>query len=106
MKKNSSNFPFSSAAFSDLSIKNAHCWHTEEVFSKFQFGAGKYDNKDFSNMSNMTTTRDYITAVAISSIRLSNEDLIKLSKNNSFAVEARNWQKLSPMVKIRTPSGV
>ena len=57
-------------------------------------------------MSNMTTTRDYITAVAISSIRLSNEDLIKLSKNNSFAVEARNWQKLSPMVKIRTPSGV
>ena len=99
MKKITCNFLFSSAAFSDLSIKNAHCWHTEEVFSKFQFGAGKYDNKDFSNMSNMTTTRDYITAVAISSMRLTNEELIKLSKNNSLAVEAKNWQRLSPMKK-------
>ena len=99
IEKNLLEIFLSSAAFSDLSIKNAHCWHTEEVFSKFQFGAGKYDNKDFSNMSNMTTTRDYITAVAISSMRLTNEELIKLSKNNSLAVEAKNWQRLSPMKK-------
>ena len=55
-------------------------------------------------MSNMTTTRDYITAVAISSLRLSNEELIKLSKNNSLAGEAKNWQKLAPMVKNGTLS--
>ena len=56
-------------------------------------------------MSNMTTTRDYITAVAISSMRLTNEELIKLSKNNSLAVEAQNWQRLTPMMKNQTPSG-
>ena len=56
-------------------------------------------------MSNMTTTRDYITAVAISSIRLSDEELIKLSKKNSLAAEAKNWHKLTPIVNNGTQSG-
>ena len=81
---------------SDLSIKSAHCWHTDKLFSKFQFGVGFYDNQDFSNLSSMSNTRDYITAVAISSIRLSNEELIQLAKNHSLAGEARNWQRLTP----------
>ena len=44
----------------------------------------------------MSNTRDYITAVAISSIRLSDEELIQLAKNHSLAGEARNWQRLTP----------
>ena len=85
---------------SDLSIKNAHCWHTEKTFSKFKFGTGKYDSQDFSNMSDMATTRDYITAVAISSIRLSNEELKNISTSDSLAAEPKNWQKLKPPVLI------
>ena len=81
---------------SDLSIKSAHCWHTDKLFSKFQFGAGIYDNQDFSNLSSMSNTRDYITCVAISSIRLSDEELKQLAKNHSLAGEARNWQRLTP----------
>ena len=85
---------------SDLSIKNAHCWHTEETFSKFKFGTGKYDSQDFSNISDMATTKDYITAVAISSIRLSNEELKNISRSDSLAGEHKNWQKLNPPVLI------
>lgn len=87
--------------FSELSIKHAHCYHTEEMFSKFKFGAGAYDSQDFSNMSNMDTTRDYVTAIAVSSLRLSNAEMANLARNYSkMAREPRSWQRLKPVVVL------
>ena len=83
-------------------MKNAHCWHTSEVFSKFDFGAGAYDSKDFSNMSEIATTRDYVTAIAVSSVRLSNTEMRNLARNDSVAREPRNWQRLKPFSKVET----
>ena len=87
---------------SDLSVKNAHCWHTSEVFSKFDFGAGAYDSQDFSNTSEMATTRDYVTAIAISSMRLGNTELANFARNDSAAKEPRSWQRLKPLAKMET----
>ena len=80
-------------------MKNAHCWHTGEIFSKFDFGAGAYDDQDFSNMSEMATTRDYVTAIAVSSVRLSVAEMADLARNDSASREPRNWQRLQPVTK-------
>lgn len=48
----------SDTKITDMTIKHAHCWHTEQMFSKFQFGAGNYDKEDFTQKGNMDTTTD------------------------------------------------
>jgi hypothetical protein len=83
-------------AISDLTIKHAHCWHTDTIFSKFHFGLGRYDDMDFTSRSNMSTTTDYITSLAISSIRLSDGEVAQLAANSTFASDSKNWQRLKP----------
>ena len=46
--------------------QNVHCWHTEKMFSKFQFGQGNYDEVDFTNRTAMSTVRDYVALTAVS----------------------------------------
>jgi hypothetical protein len=78
------------------SIKHVHCWHTDKMFSKFMFGMGKYDGMDFTPQANMTTIRDYITVVAISSLRVGPVGLGKLASDENFASSMENWRRLKP----------
>ena len=73
-----------------------HCWHTEDMFSKFQFGYGKYDGMDFTDRASMSSVRDYVALTAVSSIRLSDEDLRKLASNDSYASLKENWMRPKP----------
>ena len=73
-----------------------HCWHTEEMFSKFQFGYGKYDEVDFTNREDMSTVRDYVALTAVSSIRLSDEELAKLASDDTYAKSRQNWIRPKP----------
>ncbi len=80
-----------------------HCWHTEKLFSKFAFGAGKYDKMDlterygningcdamkvynflYSIRGEMSTVVDYITVIAVSSHRLSDGDFGRYVRYNA-----------------------
>ncbi len=80
----------------DLTIKHAHCWHTDNLFSKFHFGLGNYDKKDFSSRGKMSTVVDYVTVLAVSSIRLSDEELARLATDAAYARDDLNWKRLKP----------
>ncbi|MFB4168642.1 hypothetical protein [Virgibacillus sp. JSM 102003] len=43
-----------------------HCWHTDNMFSKFQFTAGKYDNLSTDHLD-VTIIRDYCLYIALKS---------------------------------------
>jgi hypothetical protein len=43
-----------------------HCWHTNNMFSKFQFTAGNYDNLN-KNHLNINTIKDYCLFIALKS---------------------------------------
>ena len=73
-----------------------HCWHTDDMFSKFQFSYGKYDKVDFTNRSEMSTVRDYVALTAVSSIRLSDEELARLASDDDYAKSRRNWMRPKP----------
>jgi hypothetical protein len=77
-------------------IKHVHCWHTEEMFSKFQFGQGKYDKTDFTPQADMATIRDYIAVVAVSSVRIGPVMLGKLATDDDYASKIENWRRLKP----------
>ena len=76
--------------------QHVHCWHTEEMFSKFQFGYGKYDEVDFTNREEMSTVRDYVALTAVSSIRLSDEELARLASDDAYAKSRQNWMRPKP----------
>ena len=76
--------------------QHVHCWHTEEMFSKFQFGNGKYDEVDFTNREEMSTVRDYVALTAVSSIRLSDEELARLASDDAYAKSRQNWMRPKP----------
>jgi hypothetical protein len=78
------------------SIKPALCWHIPGMFNKFDFEKGMYDSKDFTNMINMTSVRDYVTVVAISSFRSGTTVLAKLATNNNYSLTMENWMRLKP----------
>jgi hypothetical protein len=78
------------------SIKHVHCWHTDDMFSKFMFGMGKYDGMNFKPQANMTTVRDYIAVVAISSLRVGPVGLGKLASDVNFASRMENWIRVKP----------
>ena len=73
-----------------------HCWHTDDMFSKFQFGYGKYDEVDFTNREEMSTVRDYVALTAVSSIRLSDEELARLASDDAYAKSRQNWMRPKP----------
>jgi hypothetical protein len=81
---------------SDLTIKHVHRWHTDDMFSKFMFGAGKYDAVDFTPQAAMTTIRDYVAVVAMSILRVGPARLAKLAANDSYASKVENWMRLKP----------
>jgi hypothetical protein len=43
-----------------------HCWHTDQVFSKFRFAAGAYDHMPIHTL-NTNTVRDYCMYIAVKS---------------------------------------
>ena len=73
-----------------------HCWHTDDLFSKFQFGYGKYDEVDFTDKVDMFTVRDYVTLTAVSSIRLRDEELSRLATDDAYASSTKNWMRPKP----------
>lgn len=73
-------------------IKHLHCWHTDDVFSKFKFHSGGYDKLDISEMVGLNSSRDYATVFALSSARLKVDDFKKLTSDPS-AVKAKMWVK-------------
>ena len=81
------------AKTSDRSIKHVHCWHTDDMFSKFQFGLGKYDDMDFTDREEMATVQDYVSLTAMSSIRLSDEELSRLALDDTYAKSRQNWMR-------------
>ena len=81
------------AKTSDRSIKHVHCWHTDDMFSKFQFGLGKYDDMDFTDREEMATVQDYVALTAMSSIRLSDEELSRLALDDTYAKSRQNWMR-------------
>ena len=66
------------------------------MFSKFQFGFGKYDEVDFTNREDMSTVRDYVALTAVSSIRLSDKELAKLASDDTYAKSRNNWIRPKP----------
>ncbi|KAF4659335.1 hypothetical protein FOL47_007619 [Perkinsus chesapeaki] len=75
-------------------IKHVHCWHTREMFSKFKFHEGEYDQLDLTPYANMSTTRDYVITVAVSSIRLSNDELARLATDMTLLRKRESWLRL------------
>ena len=63
------------------------------MFSKFQFGFGKYDEVDFTNREDMSTVRDYVALIAVSSIRLSDKELSMLATDDTYAKSRHNWMR-------------
>lgn len=49
-----------------LNHSHIHCWHTDNIFSKFQFAAGKYDHLSMSDLD-ITKIKDYCLYIALKS---------------------------------------
>ena len=77
------------------SIKHVHCWHTEEMFSKFAFTRGDYSKIDLTEYENMNSTRNYVTTVAISSDRLTAVEMKNYISNQTLMKENKWIRQLS-----------
>ena len=77
------------------SILHLHCWHTEQLFSKFRFAMGQYKNLDLSPYLDLNSTSSYATAIAVSSDRLSLNQLAHLI-NDPSKVGDKSWIKIHP----------
>ncbi|KAF4725543.1 hypothetical protein FOZ62_024232 [Perkinsus olseni] len=75
-------------------IKHVHCWHTRELFSKFEFHEGAYDQLDLTPFLDMSTTRDYVVTLAVSSVRLSDSELANLSSSTDLLRNRSSWLRL------------
>lgn len=58
---------FSTSTESVQDYPHVHCWHTNELFSKFEWEKGSYANTDFNTLD-LNIIRDYCLAMALSSI--------------------------------------
>ena len=74
----------------DSSIKHIHCWHTDDLFSKFAFDAGKYKDMNLTDYMNMNSSLSYATTIAISSDRLTLEEL-KVYISDPLAIKENAW---------------
>lgn len=86
----------SNDALSD-SIKHIHCWHTDEMFSKFAFESGKYSKTDLTEYMSMDTPRNYASTIAISSDRLSPEE-IKFCISDQKMMKEKKWIRKLPTI--------
>ena len=76
-------------------IKHIHCWQTDSMFSKFEFEIGNYSQIDLSGYMNMSTHRNYVSTIAISSDRLSAEE-IKIYIADQSLIEKKMWIRKLP----------
>ena len=78
-----------------LDIKHLHSWHTSDFFSKFKFQAGEYTHLDLSPYVDMNTCQAYAGMIAISSDRLT-VDEIRNYINNPESLRSGDWVRASP----------
>ena len=77
-------------------IRHIHAWgHIQTVFSKVKFHMGEYANLDLSNYTGMTTMQAYVTTIAISSLRLSPEEL-KAAVESPDIIQSGAWMRVEP----------
>ena len=76
-------------------IKHIHCWHTSDMFSKFVFHSGGYNETDLHDYMNMNSSMSYAATVAISSDRLTAEELKTYIANETLMKENR-WIRQLP----------
>ena len=79
----------------DKAIKHIHCWHTHDMFSKFSFQSGVYRKTDLQEYMVMNTPMSYAATVAISSDRLSAEELKNYIANQTLMKENK-WIRQHP----------
>lgn len=84
-----------SAAAMTHATKHLHCYHSEDFFSKFQFQALKYANRDITEYTSMNSTQSYAGVIAISSQRLSSQALATYVADTS-SMERGDWKRLRP----------
>ena len=58
-----------------------HCWHTDELFSKFAFALGQYADMDLGSFLAMESASAYAVTVAVSSARLGEGEMASLLAN-------------------------
>lgn len=70
-----------------------HCWHTDDMFSKFHFEAGKYDNLETDKL-NLNIIKDYCLYIALKSkIDFPNlSEITKLTIDNRYNNYLRNGE--------------
>jgi hypothetical protein len=59
---------FSTSLETIFQHSHIHCWHTDDMFSKFKFVAGQYDDLSTDNL-NVQEVRDYCLYIALKSKR-------------------------------------
>jgi len=57
---------FSTSTESTIQYPHIHCWHTNELFSKFEWEKGSYQNRKLEDLD-LSVIRDYCLAMALSS---------------------------------------
>jgi hypothetical protein len=77
------------------SVKHIHCWHTDNMFSKFAFQSGKYNDLDLGSYLGMKSSRDYSTVIAVSSSRLSVPEIASIFSNRT-AMSQKLWLRTKP----------
>lgn len=84
-------------------VKHIHCWHTDKFFSKFKFQNGSYRSMDLTSHKDMRTMSDYAGTIAISSDRLTPEEISKYVSNTE---DMRNkaWVRTLPITATRPTS--
>ena len=76
-----------------VSTKHLHCFHGEEFFSKFKFYDGRYTDLDLSEFEAMETPQAYAAVIALSSARLSIQEIVLFSKDKEAMVSGA-WKRL------------
>lgn len=65
-----SKLDFGSTSSEDVTgHPHIHCWHTDDLFSKFHFDSGKYDNIDIDKLDT-ARVNEYCLYVALKSRKL------------------------------------
>ena len=85
-----------STALMTTATKHLHCYHGEDLFSKFKFYAGHYRDMDISEYSAMNSTQSYATVLAISSGRLTGLEIASYVADKA-AMQSGAWKRLTPL---------
>ena len=75
------------------SALHLHCWHSDDMFSKFRFQMGQYHNLDLTPFLAMNSTASYAAVIAVSSDRLAPAELADIV-NDPEKVKANEWLRV------------